>query len=54
MYTFYSEVLTPLLESISNSKERNAFCIDGQFYTYNDLGRYISKILYGDKRTKKC
>ena len=44
MYTFYSEVLTPLLESISNSKERNAFCIDGQFYTYNDLGRYISKI----------
>lgn len=44
MYTFYSEVLTPLLESISNCKERNAFCIDGQFYTYSILGKYISAI----------
>lgn len=46
MYTFYSEVLTPLLESISSCKERNAFYIDGKFYTYSVLGKYISAIRF--------
>ncbi len=44
MYNFYTEILNPVLDSISCSKERNAFCINGQFYSYNDFGRHISKI----------
>lgn len=44
MYTFYSEVLKPLLNSITIYKDRNAFYINSQSYTYNDLANNISKI----------
>lgn len=57
MYNFYSLVLTPLLECISNSKERNAFCINNHFYTFSVLGRYISMtrcaLLSANKQNQK-
>ena len=42
--SFKDLVLYPVLNSISRFKERNAFFINGTFYTYNDLGKCISKI----------
>ena len=42
--SFKDLVLYPVLNSISRFKERNAFYINGTFYTYNDLGKCISKI----------
>lgn len=44
-YTFYNQVLDPVLDSIANYSERNAFCIDEQFYTYRAFGSTISGIL---------
>lgn len=44
MYNFYTEVLNPIKDCISDYKERNAFCINGQFYTYRNLGDHISKV----------
>lgn len=41
---FYSEIINPILSSIKNFPERNAFCIDEAFYTYDDLGQCVSKI----------
>lgn len=41
---FYNHVLAPVLNSISKFSNRNAFCINEQFYTYQDFGRCISKI----------
>lgn len=41
---FYSEILNPILSSIREFPERNAFCIDEVFYTYNELGQCVSKI----------
>ncbi len=41
---FYKEVLTPVLESIEQFSDRNAFCINKQYYSYKDFGEYISKI----------
>lgn len=52
MYTFYSEVLNPLLDNISNNKERYAFCINNLLYTYSDFGRNISKIRYALQSAK--
>jgi amino acid adenylation domain-containing protein len=36
--------MRPVLDSISNFSERNAFCIDNIFYTYEQFGRNVSKI----------
>ena len=44
-YTFYNQVLEPVMDSIANYPERNAFCIDEQFYTYGAFGSTISGIL---------
>ena len=41
---FYSEILNPIISSIHNFPGRNAFCIDEQFYTYEQFGQTISKI----------
>lgn len=41
---FYSEIISPLLHSIKEFSERNAFCINNIFYTYAQFGEYISKI----------
>ncbi len=41
---FYNQVLTPVLESISKYPQRNAFCIDESFYTYEMFSKRISAI----------
>lgn len=41
---FYTNVLKPLLENIANFQDRNAFCINEKFYTYEELGKTISRI----------
>ena len=41
---FYTHVINPILSSIRKYGNRNAFCIDGLFYTYNMLGQQISNI----------
>lgn len=42
---FYREILTPILDALSRHKERNAFCIDEEFYTYEALGERVRSIL---------
>ncbi len=44
MYTFYSQVLSPLCGMIEKYRTHNAFCIKNHFYTYGDFGNAISKI----------
>lgn len=44
MNSFYGEVLDKVNNSIRQFSERNAFCINGQFYSYKEFGRTISKI----------
>lgn len=41
---FASEVLTPILFNIFNNPNLNAFCINERFYSYRQLGEYISKV----------
>lgn len=41
---FYKEVLHPFLLMVEMNKERNAFCIAEQCFTYSDLAKSISKI----------
>ena len=41
---FSNSVLTPILNAIGRFSERNAFCIDDEFYTYAQFGQYVSKI----------
>lgn len=44
MSEFYPVILTPVISSVHNFPDRNAFCIDEQFYTYEQFGQTISKI----------
>lgn len=41
---FYKEIIYPFLNNINKFKDRNAFCIDDKFYTYEQLGQNVSKI----------
>ena len=41
---FYSKILTQVISSVQSFSDRNAFCIDEQFYTYEQFGQTISKI----------
>jgi len=41
---FNKNVLKPFLESISNYGDKNAFCINEILYSYNQLGKFVSKI----------
>ena len=41
---FYTEILNPVIASVHNFSDRNAFCINEQFYTYKQFGQAISKI----------
>jgi amino acid adenylation domain-containing protein len=41
---FENEVLRPFLDCVVKFESNNAFCIDGQFYTYSDFANYISKV----------
>ena len=44
MNMFKTQIIEPFLNSIQEFPDRNAFCIDGQYYTYNCLKESISKI----------
>lgn len=41
---FKQHVLAPVLSSIANYSQRNAFCINSEFYTYEQFGERISAI----------
>jgi D-alanine--poly(phosphoribitol) ligase subunit 1 len=41
---FIKYVLSPIINSLNNFAESNAFYINGTFFTYNDLAKTISKI----------
>ena len=41
---FNNIILGPIFNSIEKFPTRNAFCIDGEYYTYAQLGHCISKI----------
>jgi D-alanine--poly(phosphoribitol) ligase subunit 1 len=42
--TFQSQIIDPLLFMINRFSMKNAFCINDIFYTYKQLGEFISKI----------
>lgn len=44
MSKFNKEILSPILTNIGKFSERNAFCINDTFHSYNDLGKSVSKI----------
>ena len=41
---FYNSIIKPVLESIKKFPDRNAFCIDGKFYSYAEFEKQASKI----------
>ena len=53
-YDFYNQVLTPVLESISKYPQRNAFCIDESFYTYEMFSERIGDISEGLRNSTFC
>lgn len=44
MTDFDKYILYPFLGNIAKSADRNAFCINGKFYTYREFGRAVSRI----------
>lgn len=49
---FYEFVIKPTLDAIEKFGSRNAFCINGVFYTYSEFGDCISKIRTAITETK--
>lgn len=52
MMTFSDSVLLPFLNSVEKYGERNAFCIDHQYYSYNSFAKLIAairRVLSGEK-----
>lgn len=41
---FYSQIIKPILENITRFHDRNAFCINQKFISYQEFGMEISKI----------
>lgn len=41
---FIEQIVTPIIDNIYNSKEKNAFCIDDKFYTYGFFGQKVADI----------
>ncbi|HEU0136113.1 MAG TPA: amino acid adenylation domain-containing protein [Flavobacterium sp.] len=41
---FDKYILAPILQNIEQNADRNAFCIDGVFYTYRQFGELVSAI----------
>jgi len=44
--TFQKKIIEPFLNSIQDFSDRNAFCINGEFFTYKHLEASISKIRF--------
>jgi D-alanine--poly(phosphoribitol) ligase subunit 1 len=51
--TFQNQLIDPLLLSINQLSNNNAFCINEVFYTYKEFGYYIYKIREAVKGIKK-
>lgn len=51
-YSFYNQVLTPVLSSIDKYRDRKAFCIEEQYYTYDVFEKKISTIVSALNKTK--
>ncbi len=51
--TFHNQVLEPFLLSFDQYAEKNAFCLNGIFYTYKQLGKIISAIRHEVKKLHK-
>ncbi len=47
---FEIQVIDPFVLAIRSFSARNAFCINDVYYTYKDLGEYVSKIRFAIKR----
>ena len=41
---FEKEILQPVMANLERFSERNAFCIENKFYTYNDFSNAIKRI----------
>ena len=41
---FEKEILQPVMANVERFSERNAFCIENKFYTYNDFSNAIKRI----------
>ena len=41
---FEKEILQPVMANLERFSERNAFCIENKFYTYDDFSNAIKKI----------
>ena len=41
---FKEQILEPILKNIAEHPEDNAFCIDGKFYTYGELGKQVMNV----------
>lgn len=46
MTQFYSQILKPTIENIAKFSDRNAFCINGKFHTYNEFGQAVSQVRF--------
>ena len=44
MNVFFKEVIQPVLNNMEKFSDRNAFFIDGKYYTYQDFSECVSKI----------
>lgn len=44
MSLFYKEILEPVMTNIERFKERNAFCINGRYYTYGEFEKSVQKV----------
>ena len=51
--TFLCQVIDPLLVNMNRFPMKNAFCINDIFYTYKQLGEYISKIRFAIKNLQQ-
>ena len=51
---FKEQILEPILKNIAEHPEDNAFCIDGKFYTYGELGKQVMNVrsLLRNRRVK--
>lgn len=44
MYFFCDKILNAIIHSIRNFPERDAFCINEEYYSYSQFGKYVSKV----------
>jgi len=49
---FISHILSPVLENIQHHGSRQAFCINGKFYSYAEFGQHIAAIRKAIKQSR--